>query len=169
MKKNETKGVARGEPKKARNRQKYKATQIVTLKDRYRQKLIEYIGNPDNEFPKRCEMSLLALGLRDDSGVYRHFSPDELAHIEAEGLEIRRSKYASALARVDTGLLKRAAEGDPAAAKLVYQRFEAWNEKLTVSVAEIDKLIERELARIASTGETACIAAPEGDADADEK
>jgi len=61
--------------------------------------------------------------------LYHHFTPAELSEIEKEGLDARRTKYASLIAHVDQGLLKRAKEGDPQAAKLIYQRFEDWTEK----------------------------------------
>lgn len=61
-----------------------------------------------------------------------HFTSQELSDIEAEALEARRACYAAAMARVDDGLLKRAARGDAKAAKLCYQRFEGWSERMTL-------------------------------------
>lgn len=96
------------------------------IKDGHRLKLIEYCGNPQNPFPNRDVMSVDVLGFKHKSTIYKRFTPAELTEIEKEALEIRRTKYAADLARVDSGQLKKAAEGDAAAAKLVYQRFEKW-------------------------------------------
>ncbi|MFO7971307.1 MAG: hypothetical protein R6U13_15750 [Desulfatiglandaceae bacterium] len=49
--------------------------------------------------------------------------------IEAMGLDIRRRKYISRLARIDKSLLLAAEGGDVSAIRLVYGRFEGWGEK----------------------------------------
>jgi len=95
-------------------------------KKRNRIKLIEYIGNPENDFPNRAGMSQIVLGYKSPCNLYDHFTTDELIEIENEALEIRRTRYASWLSRVDIGQLKRAAEGGAKSAKLMYQRFENW-------------------------------------------
>ena len=95
----------------------------------HRRNLLEYLCNPENPFPTRTAMSTEVLGFSDSSIIYKHFSPAELGAIEAEALIERRKNYAAWLARIDHGLMKRAAEGDPAASKLAYQRLEAWSEK----------------------------------------
>lgn len=56
-------------------------------------------------------------------------------------MDIRRRKYSSHLAEVDLALLKAAKEGNPAAAKLVYQRFEGWSEKTRVESNETKPLV----------------------------
>lgn len=101
----------------------------LTTKDRHRAKLIEYCGNPENDFPNRSAMSTMVLGFKDIGSMYRHFSPDELCEIEREALDIRRTKYNPEIAKVDKALFKKAASGDTPAAKLIYQRFECWSEK----------------------------------------
>jgi hypothetical protein len=99
----------------------------MNAKERHKIKLIEYIGNPDNDFPGReqlgpiCGVTIQALR--------KHFSVEEFQAIEKEGLELRRKKYARQISYADQGLLKKAAEGDPQACKLVYQRFESWSER----------------------------------------
>ncbi len=57
------------------------------------------------------------------------FTVEELNQIEREALELRRRKYANQLAKIDRSVLSAAAEGDIAAARLAYQRFEGWSEK----------------------------------------
>jgi hypothetical protein len=93
----------------------------------HRVKLIEYMGDPDNEFPTRSKMPEIC-GIKKQT-MYHHFTPDELCVVEAEGLELRRSRYLRQASEIDAGLMARAKEGDPAAAKLFYQRLEKWSEK----------------------------------------
>lgn len=116
-------------------------------KARKRQKMIEFIGDPSNQIPSRCRLAE-ALGYRSNGGLYRAFRPSELDEIEAKGLELRRRGYSMALAKVDDGLLRRAADGDPAAAKLAYMRFEGWepSEKKKIDVTgEIRAQVFKEL------------------------
>ena len=106
----------------------------LKAKGRNKLKLVEYIGDPKNDFPDRTTMALTVLGYSKVESLYRHFSPDELSAIEDEGLQLRRKKYAPELSRVDRGLLKKASEGDSKSAKLCYQRFEGWAEKTQIDV-----------------------------------
>jgi hypothetical protein len=101
----------------------------MKAKLRHKQKLLEYLGNPESDFPNREGLAVICR-IRKQT-LYHHFSPDELSEIESEALAIRRSKYAAQLIKVDQSVLKKAAEGDMAAAKLAYQRFEGWSEKKT--------------------------------------
>lgn len=99
----------------------------MTRRERHRRKLLEYLAYPDNPFPNRTEMASIC-GIKKNT-LYLHFTPDDLCELEAEALELRRKKYSVKLAAVDQAVLNRAAEGDPQAAKLAYQRFEGWSEK----------------------------------------
>jgi hypothetical protein len=101
---------------------------MMIAKVRHKRKLIEYIGNPENDFPTREAMAVRVCQIKRQT-LYSHFSPDELSEIESEALEVRRTKYAAQLTKVDQSVLKKAAEGDMAAAKLAYQRFENWSER----------------------------------------
>jgi len=91
-----------------------------------RQQLIEYLSNPDNEPLARCHLAVRVLKYKRHSSLYGLFTPSELSAIEREALDLRRQCYAAYLARIDRGLLDRAISGDPAAARLAYQRFEGW-------------------------------------------
>lgn len=106
----------------------------ISVKERYRLKLVEYISDPLNEFPDRTKMAVTVLGFRHAQSLYVHFSPQELAEIEDEGLNLRRARYAPRLSAADRGILLKAAKGDAAAAKLCYQRFEGWSEKSSIDV-----------------------------------
>jgi len=101
----------------------------MAKKDQHTQTLLEYLGNPDNEFLGRMELATQILGYNDASSMYRILTPDELTAIEKQALDIRRAKYSKLIAKVDIGLAKKAAAGDAQAAKLIYQRFENWSEK----------------------------------------
>lgn len=111
----------------------------MKAKDRHRCKLLEYLGNPENEFPTRLYMNDVVLGFkRSPQYIYTVFNLDELAEIEREALAIRRKKYNPEIAKVDKALLKLAQEGDSAAAKLCYQRFEDWSEKQRKELSDPD-------------------------------
>lgn len=127
----------------------------LTTKEKNRAKILEYCGNPCNEFPTRTQMAEDIIGYKDMSTLYKFFTPDELCEIEREALEIRRKKYNPEIAKVDIALMEKAATGDTAAAKLVYQRFEGWSEKQiqehTGSIsANISELTKDDLLKIAS-------------------
>ena len=92
----------------------------------YRLKIIEFLANPENDVVRRSEYCPVILRKKTKHQIYQYFKPHELAEIEAEAMAVRRQRYAAEIMRVDQGLLKRAAEGDPAAAKLCFQRYEGW-------------------------------------------
>lgn len=101
----------------------------MTVKERNKIKLLEYLGNPENDFCDRTTMAIKVLGYKDQANLYRCFTTDELAEIEQEALAIRRKKYSPEIAKVDKAMLKEAKAGNDKAAKLCYQRFEDWGEK----------------------------------------
>jgi hypothetical protein len=100
-------------------------------KKRHRAVLLAYLSNADNPIITSRKDYLKILGLSVGSpGYINHIFPrDELSDIETEGLARRRRAYSPRLAMVDDGLLAKAAEGNAAEAKLVYQRFEGWSDK----------------------------------------
>lgn len=98
----------------------------MTAKELNKLKMLEYWGNPDNEFLTRSNMATQVLGYSKAETLWRFFTPDELTEIEAEALAIRRSKYSSSIAIGDTAMLREMAKGNVQAARLVYQRFEDW-------------------------------------------
>lgn len=56
--------------------------------------------------------------------TYRYLTPE----LWKEALDFRRSQYAKLSIAVDMGLVKKAAKGNAAEAKLYYQKFENWKE-----------------------------------------
>ena len=119
-------------------------------KEENKAKLLDYLGNPKNQYLSRDRLGLEVLGYAQGSSIYLHFTPDELCQIEAEALEIRRKKYSPELSKADKALLKRAAKGDPAAVKLAYQRFEGWSEKQELRVTGLDEIQIRALTLMTS-------------------
>ena len=115
----------------------------MNAKERHTLKLLEYLSNPDSDNFKRITFSVNVLGLANDTQIYKYFTPSELSEIEKEALEIRRTKYSLQLCKVDNALLRLASEGDTAAARLCYQRFEGWSEKKEIN-ANINATIEME-------------------------
>ena len=107
----------------------------------HRTNLLESLANPDTVFPPRQEYSEL-MGLAHPSSVYQIFTPGQLTEIEKEALALRRSKYSGLISKVDRGLMARAAKGDSAAAKLVFQRFEGWSERVVQEHVVEEETIE---------------------------
>jgi len=90
----------------------------------YKAKLLEYLGNPQNEWPQnRIDYARIILNKAIKS-LYDNFTPDELTEIEQEALQIRRQRYSPKLSQVDRRMLNSAAKGDTKAAKLIYERIE---------------------------------------------
>jgi len=96
-----------------------------TAKDRARDKLLQYLGNPENEWLPRIKLSTEVLGYTTTTAIHNMFTADELCEIDNEALALRRKKYASRISEVDRGMLSKALV-DPQAARLIYQRFEDW-------------------------------------------
>lgn len=120
---------------------KENVTKRLSAKEKNRQLMLEYLGDTSNQFITRAQMVTEVLKYKNASAIYNHFTPNELHEIEREALDIRRRKYSAHLAEVDMALLKAAKEGNPGAAKLVYQRFEGWSEKTRVESNETKPLV----------------------------
>ena len=103
--------------------------ELTPTQERHRTKLLIYLGNPENEWLTRMKLSTRVLGFSQENQIHKVFTPDQLHAIEMEALELRRKKYSRLVNLVDLALLKKAADGDVQAAKLVYQRFENWSER----------------------------------------
>jgi len=62
----------------------------VNARERHRRKLLDYLGNPENEFPARQEYATI-LGIVVGT-LYRHFSPADMQEIEAEAYTLRKQR-----------------------------------------------------------------------------
>jgi hypothetical protein len=119
----------------------------MKAKERAKCKIIEYIGNPENEFPNRTQMAKGVCGYKDPHYIYEVFSIDELEQLEREGLEIRRSKYSRYSAIIDLATIKAAIKGSAIDRRLYYEKFENWNVKASgrgdkKSTDRLQKLID---------------------------
>jgi hypothetical protein len=117
----------------------------MTAKDRDRIKIIEFIGNPENEFPNRKKIAMSVCGYKDQHYLYKVFTVDELNQIENEALQIRRKRVARFSAAVDRARLDAATTGDVSAMKLFYQKFENWSEKRSI---DLNKKVDCDIAGV---------------------
>lgn len=101
----------------------------MLAKEKHAFKLLEYLGNPANVWPDRETLAIEVLGFKNRESLYNTFLASELNEIEKEALEVRRTKYAPALANADLALIKEAVDGNVQAIKLMYQKIEGWSEK----------------------------------------
>lgn len=92
--------------------------------DKYKKTIIDYISDPENEFPTRTEMALDIVKYKNISALYKIFTRDDLAEIEREGLDERRKRYSRDLSLIDRSMITQAQDGDIDAAKLIYDRLE---------------------------------------------
>lgn len=104
-------------------------------KQKYKSMILEYLGNIDNDPPTRDELADKALKISRTT-LYNHFSPGELAELEADGLAIRRARYAGKSAAIDSALVARALKGDVRAIRLYYERIEGWSPKSTLAIEQ---------------------------------
>jgi hypothetical protein len=119
-----------------------KSVPKITAKMRHHERLLEYLGNPENEIPNRTEYCDILNIAR--STLYDTFTGHELDIIESEALVLRRQRIARAAMEIDKALQNKAKSGDPAAIKLFYQRLEGWSEKTTIdhNIKSIDDIIQ---------------------------
>ena len=96
----------------------------MAAKDRHKVILLEWLGDPENEWLRRKELSTHVLGFSKGQQIHNVFSAAELNEIENEALELRRSKYSGKIAEVDSKLFEKAISGDHDAIKLVYEKFD---------------------------------------------
>ncbi|BEQ16027.1 hypothetical protein [Desulfoferula mesophila] len=92
-------------------------------KQAHEENILEYLTNPDNEWPTRQDLATKVLGISQGM-LYQHFTGAELDQLEAEALNLRRSQIARYSVKVDRALYDKAVEGDVSAMKLWYQRME---------------------------------------------
>jgi len=94
----------------------------MKAKERHKIKLLKYLGNWENDFPKRIEMPGI-LGIQK-STLRKHFSPVELQEIENEGLELRKKHSGRPRAQVYKSMLKEAKGGNISAQREFLDRTE---------------------------------------------
>lgn len=119
----------------------------MKAKQRARLKILEYIGDPENDFPNRGAIAKKICGYSDHRQLYKVFTVSELDQLEKEGMEIRRRRSTRIVARVDQAIIKQAMQGDVRAARLVFAKLEGWTEagvrnKKKDSKGQLDRLCE---------------------------
>lgn len=93
-------------------------------KKKSRMKLVEFIGNPDNEFPNRTDMAVTVLGYKTTVSLYRLFTPLELSEIEGEGFELRKKRSARERSKIYKSLYDEGLKGNVQAAREYLDRTE---------------------------------------------
>lgn len=126
-----------------RGKQLFKEQGGLSKRDVLRERVIDYLGDPDNDVPVSDEPGAPKLwdSYANISHVFGYkgnriaqtFTKQDLHGIEKEALELRRKRFAKDMKRIDDSLLNRAIGGDVPAIKLAYQRFEGWSEKTTLA------------------------------------
>lgn len=95
-----------------------------TEKEKKRIKVIEYIGNPENDFPTRTEIALDVLGYTQKTSYYKLFETSEMADMEEKGLALRKENSKRERSIVYDSLLKEAKKGNVQACKEYLDRTE---------------------------------------------
>lgn len=80
-------------------------------------KILEYLGNPENEFLNRAGIALVILGYKQEQSMYQLLKPSDLNELEAEAFEMRKKRSAMQQSQVYAALYKKAIKGDVAACK----------------------------------------------------
>lgn len=91
-------------------------------KEKHRIKIIEYIGDWENDFPTRVEMAKVC-GVKPDT-LRKQFTPAEYTEMENEGLELRKKQSAIPRAEVYAAMHKAAVDGVVPAQKEFLDRTE---------------------------------------------
>ena len=94
----------------------------MTSKERHRKRILDFLGNPDNDYPPRqdyaklCNFSI--------QRMYQVFPPAELQDIENEAYEIRKKNSTKQRSEVLKAMLAEAKSGNVSAANLFLERTE---------------------------------------------
>ena len=94
----------------------------MTAKERHKQALLQYLGNPDNVYPPRQEYAKI-LGIHVQT-LYGHFTPAEFQDLENEAYEIRKKNSTRQRSEVLAAMLSEAKTGNVSAANLFFERTE---------------------------------------------
>jgi hypothetical protein len=94
----------------------------MTAKERHKEKILKFLGDPENDYPPRQDYAKL-LGITVQ-GLYNHFDPAELQEIENEAYEIRKKNSTRQRAEVLKSMYSEAKTGNVSAANLFLERTE---------------------------------------------
>jgi hypothetical protein len=94
----------------------------LTAKERHKNTLLGFLGNPENDYPPRVEYArILSVSTKT---LYQHFSPADLQDIENEAYEIRKKNSTRQRSIVLGALYQEAQTGNVSAAKEFLDRTE---------------------------------------------
>jgi len=61
------------------------------IKIRYRAMLLDYLGDPEKDFPLRKDY-IKIMKVSHNKTLYKHFTPDEITDLENEAVELRKRR-----------------------------------------------------------------------------
>ena len=93
--------------------------------------LLSYLSDWDNPWPKTSIALAKIVGITTQ-GLARHFTPDELATIKNEGLELRKKNSSTQRKEIYDAIKRTAEEGNPAAQKEYLNRLEGQVERRVI-------------------------------------
>ncbi len=85
-----------------------KEVRVAGVKNRNRVKLLDFLGNPENDWPTREKYSTQVLGYQKSNQIYHFWTPTEITEIELEAIEIRKKRTAGQRARTLQSLYRKA-------------------------------------------------------------
>jgi len=94
----------------------------MIAKDRHKEILLKYLGDPENDYPPRQEYAVI-LGIHIQT-LYKHFSPADFQDLENEAYEIRKKNSTRQRAEVLKSMYAEAKTGNVSAANLFLERTE---------------------------------------------
>jgi len=95
----------------------------MAAKDLHKRKMLIYWGDPSLEFITRFTMHTNVLRISATT-FYKHFTPAEIANIEAEAVELRKKNSSRERVAIYKSLAKEGKNGDVTAAKEFLDRTE---------------------------------------------
>ncbi len=115
----------------------------MTAKEKHRKRLLEYLGNPENDFLNRSAMASEILKLSAKT-FYRHFAPHEIQEIELAAYEERKKNSARQRGIILNSLYTEGKGGNVPAAKEFLDRTEGKvPDKLDATVTKRKIVIRR--------------------------
>lgn len=96
----------------------------LTAKDKARIKLLDYLGDPENDFLPRIRLSTDILGYKTEQYIHQLFTSSELNEIEAEAFELRKKNSVRERSELYKSLYMHGKKGNVQAAKEFLERTE---------------------------------------------
>ena len=111
----------------------------ITAKDKARVRLLEYLGDPENDFIPRTRLSTEVLGYKNANQLNCMFSSLELQDLENEALTLRLQRTAQQRGNLYKKLYEAGMAGDIKAAEIFLNRTEGKAVDRIALKAEIDQ------------------------------